>query len=71
MTSSDAATRFEPQVAMVCNSRNQYHAQYMDENERWVTDTTSKVTCLKEKVDILEFCKEVSIKILSTVVIIC
>ncbi|KAL7643205.1 UNVERIFIED_CONTAM: hypothetical protein RMT77_006496 [Armadillidium vulgare] len=59
VASSDPATRFEPQVALVCKSRNQYHAQYMSESGKWVTDTASKVTCLKEKVDILEYCKQV------------
>lgn len=56
----EAGPRFEPQVAMVCAGRNQYHAQYMTPTGRWVTDANSKVTCLKDKVDILRYCKQVS-----------
>lgn len=54
-----AGPRFEPQVAMACASRAQYHAQYMTDTGRWITDTNSKVTCLKDKVDILHYCKQV------------
>lgn len=61
--SSSAATggsRFEPQVAMVCRGRGEYRAQYMTPNGDWVTDDSPvKVTCLKDKVDILHYCKQV------------
>lgn len=59
VAAGEAGPRFEPQVAMVCVGRSQYHAQYMTENGRWVTDANSKVTCLKDKVDILRYCKQV------------
>lgn len=59
VSTGDAAPRFEPQVAMVCAGRSQYHAQYMTKTGRWVTDADSKVTCLKDKVDILRYCKQV------------
>ncbi|KAK7072498.1 Amyloid-like protein 2 [Halocaridina rubra] len=59
VATGEAGPRFEPQVAMVCVGRSQYHAQYMTENGRWVTDSNSKVTCLKDKVDILRYCKQV------------
>ncbi|XP_071529165.1 amyloid-beta-like protein isoform X2 [Panulirus ornatus] len=59
MTAGEAGPRFEPQVAMVCAARSQYHAQYMTQTGRWITDTNSKVTCLNDKVDILRYCKQV------------
>lgn len=56
------ATHFEPQVAMYCGSDKQqaYHSQYMTESGHWVTDLNNKALCLKEKVEILEYCKKVS-----------
>lgn len=59
VTAGEAVPRFEPQVAMVCAGRSQYYAQYMTETGRWLTDANSKVTCLKDKVDILRYCKQV------------
>ncbi|CAL4082430.1 unnamed protein product, partial [Meganyctiphanes norvegica] len=59
VASGGTGPRFEPQVAMACASRAQYHAQYMTDTGRWITDTNSKVTCLKDKVDILHYCKQV------------
>lgn len=32
----------------------------MTEQGRWQTDLTSKATCLKDKMDILDYCKRVS-----------
>lgn len=62
---SGGGGRFEPQVAMVCHGRADYLAQYMAPQGHWATDTTSpaKVTCLKDKVDILHHCKQVTIVI--------
>lgn len=53
---------FEPQVAVLCDSKSDtpYYSQYMSENGRWTSDTKRKVGCLKEKVDILDYCKKVS-----------
>lgn len=59
VSAGETGPRFEPQVAMMCVGRSQYHAQYMTETGRWVTDENSKVTCLKDKVDILRYCKQV------------
>lgn len=51
---------FEPQVAMLCHSKDDaYHSQYMTEAGRWTTDSQHKFTCAKEKMDILEYCKKV------------
>uniref|UniRef100_A0A2P2HW38 Beta-amyloid-like protein n=1 Tax=Hirondellea gigas TaxID=1518452 RepID=A0A2P2HW38_9CRUS len=58
--SATGGSRFEPQVAMVCRGRGDYLAQSMSPSGHWVTDTsTAKVTCLKDKVDILHYCKQV------------
>ncbi|GJQ78828.1 putative transition metal ion binding protein [Trypoxylus dichotomus] len=53
---------FEPQVAILCDAgihgQEAYHPQYMTEQGRWQTDLTSKATCLKDKMDILDYCKK-------------
>lgn len=58
-----APVHFEPQVAVLCDAKSDtpYYSQYMSENGRWTSDTKRKVGCLKEKVDILDYCKKVSI----------
>ncbi|XP_054263025.1 amyloid-beta-like protein isoform X2 [Macrosteles quadrilineatus] len=55
------AAHFEPQVAMLCDSKGDqpYRSQYMTEGGHWATDLVHKVTCYKEKLDILEYCKKV------------
>ncbi|XP_075233982.1 amyloid-beta-like protein [Lycorma delicatula] len=46
---------------MLCDSKSDqvYHSQYMTESGRWTTDLVHKVTCYKDKLDILEYCKKV------------
>ncbi|XP_043204902.1 amyloid-beta-like protein [Amphibalanus amphitrite] len=51
--------RSEPQVAMVCDQPDHYHNQYMDSAGRWVSDLDNKDGCLKNKEEILEYCKRV------------
>lgn len=51
---------FEPQVAFLCNEGQSFHPQYMSDQGRWTTDPESKVSCLKDKVDVLTYCKKVS-----------
>lgn len=59
-SSGGGGSRFEPQVAMVCRGRGEYLAQHMNPAGHWATDTSpAKVTCLKDKVDILHYCKQV------------
>lgn len=55
------AAHFEPQVAMLCDAKNDqtYHSQYMTEAGHWATDMIHKVTCYKDKLEILEYCKKV------------
>ena len=59
---SDLATpvKVEPQVAVVCDVRNPLHPQYMDSNGKWVSDTETKSVCLKDKIEILDFCRKVT-----------
>ncbi|XP_046664692.1 amyloid-beta-like protein [Homalodisca vitripennis] len=55
------AAHFEPQVAMLCDTKSDqpYRSQYMTEAGHWATDLVHKVTCYKDKLDILEYCKKV------------
>lgn len=57
-----AVSHFEPQVAILCDSglhgQETYHPQFMTEQGRWQTDLGSKATCLKDKMDILDYCKK-------------
>lgn len=58
---SDAAlpVKVEPQVAVVCDVRNPVHPQYMDSTGKWVSDADSKTGCLRDKIDVLDFCRKV------------
>lgn len=62
--SNGPVAHFEPQVAILCDAgirgQEDYHPQYMTEQGRWQTDFTSKATCLRDKMEILEYCKKVS-----------
>lgn len=56
-------SHFEPQVALLCDTglhgQEAYHPQYMTEQGRWQTDLDNKASCLKDKMDILDYCKKV------------
>ncbi|XP_046384471.1 amyloid-beta-like protein [Ischnura elegans] len=57
-----ASAHFEPQVAMLCDvgGKATYHNQYMTVGGRWVADTDTKGNgCMKDKMEILEYCKKV------------
>ncbi|XP_022912595.1 amyloid-beta-like protein [Onthophagus taurus] len=60
--SGGPVSHFEPQVAILCDAgihgQEAYHPQYMAEQGKWTTDLTSKATCLKDKMDILDYCKK-------------
>uniref|UniRef100_A0A8D8WQX6 Beta-amyloid-like protein n=1 Tax=Cacopsylla melanoneura TaxID=428564 RepID=A0A8D8WQX6_9HEMI len=55
------ASHFEPQVAMLCpkGDQNTYRSQYMLDSGRWTTDLTHKVSCYRDKLDILDYCKKI------------
>lgn len=63
--SGGAVSHFEPQVAILCDpglhGQETYHPQYMTEQGRWQTDLNSKATCLKDKMDVLDYCKKVGV----------
>lgn len=70
MAAGDApALHFEPQVALLCDQKSgqMYYNQYMGESGRWTSDINSKdgstpaTSCSNEKLDILEYCKKVSL----------
>ncbi|XP_048483397.1 amyloid-beta-like protein isoform X2 [Plutella xylostella] len=50
----------EPQVAVLCEAGATYHPQYMSTAGRWTPDLTTKPhNCLKDKMEILDYCKKV------------
>ncbi|XP_053608891.1 amyloid-beta-like protein isoform X3 [Plodia interpunctella] len=55
-----ASTGAEPQVAVLCEAGSTYHPQYMSSAGRWTPDLTTKPhNCLKDKMEILDYCKKV------------
>ncbi|XP_055635435.1 amyloid-beta-like protein isoform X2 [Toxorhynchites rutilus septentrionalis] len=57
-----ASPRWEPQISVLCEAGQTYHPQYLSEEGRWATDLTIKVpgsTCLRDKMDLLDYCKKV------------
>ncbi|XP_028034590.1 amyloid-beta-like protein isoform X2 [Bombyx mandarina] len=50
----------DPQVAVLCEAGSTYHPQYMSAAGRWTPDLTTKPhNCLKDKMEILDYCKKV------------
>lgn len=61
--SQAASPRWEPQIAVLCEAGQIYQPQYLSEEGRWVTDLSKKTTgatCLRDKMDLLDYCKKVS-----------
>lgn len=55
-----ASSGAEPQVAVLCEAAGTYHPQYMSAAGRWTPDLTTKPhNCLKDKMEILDYCKKV------------
>ncbi|XP_030037141.1 amyloid-beta-like protein isoform X2 [Manduca sexta] len=55
-----ASSGAEPQVAVLCEAGSTYHPQYMSAAGRWTPDLTTKPhNCLKDKMEILDYCKKV------------
>lgn len=50
---------FQPMVSLLCG-HGKFQNQYLDENKRWVTDPDPKSTCTRDKLEILEYCRKVS-----------
>lgn len=60
-----SSPRWEPQISVLCEpGQGQiYHPQFLSEEGRWVTDLSIKTpvsTCLRDKNDLLDYCKKVS-----------
>ncbi|XP_067635861.1 amyloid-beta-like protein isoform X2 [Eurosta solidaginis] len=56
-----ASPRWEPQIAVLCEAGQVFQPQYLSEEGRWVTDLnkkTSGATCLRDKMDLLDYCKK-------------
>ncbi|XP_030572899.1 amyloid-beta-like protein isoform X8 [Drosophila novamexicana] len=56
-----ASPRWEPQIAVLCEAGQIYQPQYLSEEGRWVTDLSKKTTgatCLRDKMDLLDYCKK-------------
>lgn len=57
-------SHFESQVAMLCDAgahgeQEAYHPKFMNEQGQWISDLSSKVSCSKDKMDILSYCKKI------------
>ncbi|XP_015041410.2 amyloid-beta-like protein isoform X5 [Drosophila pseudoobscura] len=60
-TVQGASPRWEPQIAVLCEAGQIYQPQYLSEEGRWVTDLSKKTTgatCLRDKMDLLDYCKK-------------
>uniref|UniRef100_A0A8W7PPL3 E1 domain-containing protein n=1 Tax=Anopheles coluzzii TaxID=1518534 RepID=A0A8W7PPL3_ANOCL len=56
-----ASPRWEPQISVLCEAGQTYHPQFLSEEGRWTTDLSIKVpgsTCLRDKMDLLDYCKK-------------
>lgn len=56
-------THFQPMVSLLCG-HGKFQNQYLDENKRWVTDPDPKATCTRDKLEILEYCRKVSCRLI-------
>jgi amyloid beta A4 protein len=58
-----ASPRWEPQISVLCEAGQQYLPQYLSEDGRWSSEVNVKVpgvSCLRDKMDLLDYCKKVS-----------
>lgn len=58
-----SSPRWEPQISVLCEAGQQYLPQYLSEDGRWTSELTVKVpgvSCLRDKMDLLDYCKKVS-----------
>ena len=49
---------FKPMVAILCG-HGKFHNQYLDENKKWISDLDPQALCTKDKLEILEYCRQV------------
>jgi len=51
-------THFQPMIAMLCG-HGKFHNQYLNEQKQWVIDEDPTASCIKDKLEILEYCRKV------------
>lgn len=64
-----SSSRWEPQISVLCEAGQQYLPQYLSEDGRWTSELSVKVpgvSCLRDKMDLLDYCKKVSTYLFST-----
>ncbi|XP_070490976.1 amyloid-beta-like protein isoform X2 [Chironomus tepperi] len=57
-----SSSRWEPQISVLCEAGQQYLPQYLSEDGRWTSELSVKVpgvSCLRDKMDLLDYCKKV------------
>lgn len=54
--------QWEPQISVLCETDNVFYPQYLSEKGKWTTNFNVKASklCLKDKMDLLNYCKQVS-----------
>lgn len=57
---NDGLTHFQPMISMLCDKHGKFHNQYLNEQKQWISDTDPTATCIKDKLEILEYCRKVS-----------
>lgn len=58
-----SSPRWEPQISVLCEAGQTYLPQYLSEDGRWTSELSVKVpgvACLRDKMDLLDYCKKVS-----------
>jgi len=60
----DSSGHYEPMVAMLCPDKGQqkfkyFQNKFLSKSGKWQTDYGVKSTCKKDKIDILQYCKQV------------
>jgi len=57
-----ASPRWEPQISVLCEAGQTFLPQYLSEDGRWSSELSVKVpgvSCLRDKMDLLDYCKKV------------
>lgn len=47
-------------VAILCG-HGKYHNQFLNEDNKWITDMDSRAVCTKNTLEILEYCRKVNL----------
>lgn len=54
--------QWEPQIAVLCENGHSFHPQQLSDDGKWTSNLEIKApgSCLKDKIDLLNYCKVVS-----------